>query len=132
MNHDRKLLGKGSSQDTNGNMPSTVIQPVLDTIAGDAKTPILILCAAVFLLMLVACANVANLLLVRGSERRQEFAMRAALGASKLTILRQWLWESMALGFIGSGIGLLAAFVSCSDDTCDGCRAHPKAGRSER
>lgn len=95
--------------DDDGNNRATWVHPALDAIVGDTKTPILILCGAVGLLMLVACANVANLLLVRGSERRQEFAMRAALGASPSAILRQWLWETLALGSIGCGFGLVAA-----------------------
>ncbi len=97
--------------DEDGNNRATWVHPALDAIVGDTKAPILILCGAVVLLLLVACANVANLLLVRGSERRQEFAMRAALGASQSAILRQWLWETLALGSIGCGGGLMAAAI---------------------
>lgn len=97
--------------DDDGNNRATWIHPALDAIVGDIKTPIRILCGAVGLLLLVACANVANLLLVRGSERRQEFAMRTALGASQSAILRQWLWETLALGAIGCGLGLGAAAI---------------------
>src|SRR5579875_2546219 len=98
--------------DEDGNRRSAWVHPALDAIVGDTKTPLLILCGAVGLLLLVACANVANLLLVRGSERRQEFAMRVALGASRTAILHQWLLESLALGVIGCGLGLLTA-ASC-------------------
>ncbi len=97
--------------DDDGNNRATWVHPALDAIVGDIKTPIRILCGAVGLLLLVACANVANLLLVRGSERRQEFAMRAALGASQSVILRQWLWETLALSSIGCGLGLVAAAI---------------------
>ena len=97
--------------DDDGNNSATWVHPALDAIVGDTKAPILILCGAVGLLLLVACANVANLLLVHGSERRQEFAVRAALGASQSAILRQWLWETLALGSIGCGLGLVAAAI---------------------
>lgn len=98
--------------DDDGNTRATWVHPALDAIVGETRRLILILCAAVGLLLLVACANVANLLLVRSSERRQEFAMRVALGASRSAILRQWLWETLALGFCGCGLGLVGAAIA--------------------
>jgi putative ABC transport system permease protein len=87
-------------------------EPLLNTINGDL-TPLyyrLIMGATLFVL-LVVCANVANLQFARGIERRTEIAMRTALGASRMRILRQLLTENMLLGLIGAGGGLFLGWL---------------------
>ncbi len=80
-----------------------------EEVTGRSAPMLRILLAAVTLMLLVACANIANLFLVRGSARRRELALRTALGASRARIMGQLLAEASILGLIGGALGLLAA-----------------------
>jgi putative ABC transport system permease protein len=95
--------------DDDKNVAGTYVRPELERLTGPTRGPLLILLGAVGLVLLIACANMANLLLARTAEREREFAIRAAIGASRGTVVRQLLTESLVLAAIGCAAGILVA-----------------------
>ena len=88
------------------------IQPLKEEVVGDIGATLWVVMGTLLLVLLIACANVANLLLVRGESRQQELAIRAALGAGWRRIAREMLVESLTLGVLGGALGLGLAYAA--------------------
>ncbi len=98
--HDRSKFDLGAS-----------VTPLAELIVGPTRPLLMLLLGAVGLLLVIACTNVANLMLARGTQRQKEIAVRVAMGAGRGRLVRQLLVESGLLGLIGGAIGLFVAFA---------------------
>jgi len=110
--------------ETNKNQGAHVVS-ITDEITGSIRPTILMVFGAVIFVLLVACANVANLLLARSTVRHKEITIRTAIGAARSQLIRQLLTESMLLAFLGGGLGLLLAFWGTDLVAAAGSKINP-------
>ncbi|MBZ5727632.1 MAG: ABC transporter permease [Acidobacteriia bacterium] len=102
----RRLYGEDEA------MARATLLTLQDDLIGETRPALLVLLGAVALLLLIACANVANILLARGASRQKEIAIRGALGAGRARLVRQFLTEGLTLGAMGGVLGVAVAYLA--------------------
>ena len=116
--------------DQRRNLAGSRVVPLIDAVLGDTREPILILMGAVGLVLLVACANMANLLLARTAERGREFALRASIGAGRGRLGRQLLAEGLVLSLAGATAGILLAAACLRGSGAFAADLNPRLGQA--
>src|SRR5208337_4698085 len=106
------------------------LEPLTTALLGDQRLGLRLMLAAVGFLLLIACANIANLQLARSRTRQKEIALRAALGASPNRIVRQLLVENIVLGLVGGSVGVLLAYWAVSWIVAHGPAEMPRLDQS--
>ena len=106
------------------------VRPLTELLLGDQRLALQVMLAAVAFVLLIACANIANLQLVRSRTRQKEMALRVALGASRQRLIRQLLIENVVLGLIGGAFGVLLAFWGLSWIVTHGPAEMPRLNES--